>query len=127
VLFVPPEIEPWVSEGKVRRVWWEAVADAACEPKAGKPTIRMQEATVGAEDLHHLLGRAAHITLYEDAPNRARETIAQFGVEGFKGSHQRVEWDPPVPVGVRTIAIWHSRARGIFERCLAASRRAHAD
>lgn len=120
VLFVPPEVEPWVSEGIVRQVWWNRPQDFG--QKAASPSLGKVEATVGAKDVHRLLGRASRIELSYAFLVRGSPSVTEFGVEGFdsSASPDRLEWDHPVPYDLRTIMTWHSRARATLERCAGA-------
>jgi hypothetical protein len=124
VLFVPPEVEPWFSEGIVRQVWWnrpDGFARRAISPTSGKV-----EATVGAKDLHHLLGRAAHIKLDYSALTRGSLSVTEFGLEGFFNPFlntdllERLEWEHPVPYELRTVMTWYSRTRAILDRSVGA-------
>ena len=124
VLFIPTEVEPWISEGIVRQVWWNR--PAALARQATDPLMGTVEATVGAKDLHHLLGRAAHIKVDCSALTRGSLSITEFGLEGFINPFlesaiiDRLEWDHPVPYEVRTVMTWYSRAHAILERCAGA-------
>jgi len=130
VLFIPPNLEPWVSEGVVRRVWWnqpEDVERLAKAPSVGghpAPSMGSAEAMVSARDLHQLLGRASQVNLDFVSLVRGPLSVAEYGIEGFRSqaSPDRVEWDSPVPWELRTVMTWFSRARGILERSVPAGK-----
>ncbi len=121
VLFVAEDSEPWVSEGLVRAVWWDRPEDLKAPPE--EPSLGLKEAIVGPQDLHRLLGRASWVNLDYERIVHGPLSASEFGIEGFRNraSTERVEWESPIPSGLRAIMAWHSKARGILERSLLTS------
>ena len=113
-LFVPPGGAPYEDDGVVREIGWNRDVPGA------EPDLWSREAVVPAATLRHALSRAGHTALLPEAVGtEAFPDWTEYGIEGYaQGRSQRVQWEAPVPYPFRTLAVWYSRTRGVFENCL---------
>ena len=116
VVFVPSGGPPYESDGAVRERGWTRQGTPA------GPDLWSREASLPPATLRRALSRASHTALVEDhrTSSHAFPDWTEFGIEGFgrTTTPQRIQWEAPAPYPFRTLAVWHSRTRGLLQDCL---------